>query len=422
MPRPASVAVLPKPRPVVAVRAAAVESCTAPLRQHYFSSVSRMSAPNDSTPQPKVARSRFQFSLRVLLVAFTLFAIGFPIWYRWPYEEHVNEPNTLGDRQTIIWQRQWGGERLQVGKRFYSKDRLILTMDYQDGELHGEWKRFHNDGTIKESRQYFEGKKHGAWVEYSPNGQPRSLSTYHRGKLHGLWEMEQFDGTILRLRFDLGRLTSINNLQPHERLIELLDRGTIDSDRVAAALRSNSMLEFIEESTETIAFHAGDTHGIIIVADPRTARPAPPLTINIETDLATALTIVAQHGGFECDYRYGCVWITEANGIMQWSDPTGVSQIQPADGTPLAGAWRELVSACRRSSPNRHLANTGVGAWTRDQCNGNRDRNCPRRSLCAIARSQQSSLQALFGDAALPYRMSVHAGWPTDCHPPTRND
>ena len=28
---------------------------------------------------------RLQFSLRVLLLAITAFAIGFPIWFRWPY-------------------------------------------------------------------------------------------------------------------------------------------------------------------------------------------------------------------------------------------------------------------------------------------------------------------------------------------------
>jgi len=34
---------------------------------------------------------RLQFSLRLLMLALTAFAIGFPIWYRWPYQTVVEE-------------------------------------------------------------------------------------------------------------------------------------------------------------------------------------------------------------------------------------------------------------------------------------------------------------------------------------------
>ena len=39
----------------------------------------------------KAPRRWFQFSLRLLLIAFTAFAIGFPIWYRWPYQKSLDE-------------------------------------------------------------------------------------------------------------------------------------------------------------------------------------------------------------------------------------------------------------------------------------------------------------------------------------------
>src|SRR5688572_12726396 len=83
-----------------------------------------MSVSADSTAQPKVTRSRFQFSLRVLLAAFTLFAIGFPIWYRWPYREVITTYVMAGGqpdkskptgKYVRTWQRAWGGGRLKHG-------------------------------------------------------------------------------------------------------------------------------------------------------------------------------------------------------------------------------------------------------------------------------------------------------------------
>ena len=40
-----------------------------------------------ATPTAAPRRSRLQFGLRMLLLGLTAFAIGFPIWYRWPFEE-----------------------------------------------------------------------------------------------------------------------------------------------------------------------------------------------------------------------------------------------------------------------------------------------------------------------------------------------
>lgn len=77
---------------------------------------------------------RLQFSLRVLLVAFTAFAIGFPIWYRWPYRETIEkrDPATgkLWSTRIITWQRQWGGERLPHGpeQNILGDGDLTITM------------------------------------------------------------------------------------------------------------------------------------------------------------------------------------------------------------------------------------------------------------------------------------------------------
>jgi hypothetical protein len=56
-------------------------------------------APHRWLPRP-------QFSLRLLLLAVTTFAIGFPIWYRWPIEEVTLEypriSAKLGSRSVLL--------------------------------------------------------------------------------------------------------------------------------------------------------------------------------------------------------------------------------------------------------------------------------------------------------------------------------
>src|SRR5207302_9939835 len=77
-------------------------------------------------------RWRLQFSLRLLLLAITAFAIGFPIWYRWPYREQTLQRDATGAvvaKRITTWQRQWGGERLQHGPdQFILGDATFTTM------------------------------------------------------------------------------------------------------------------------------------------------------------------------------------------------------------------------------------------------------------------------------------------------------
>ena len=68
------------------------------------------------TPHPNRRWTlRLQFSLRLLLLALTAFAIGFPIWYRWPFEE-TDYQYPGGDKtrppmgkSVKTWRRSWGG-------------------------------------------------------------------------------------------------------------------------------------------------------------------------------------------------------------------------------------------------------------------------------------------------------------------------
>src|SRR5262245_49702478 len=101
-------------------------------------------------PLPTLRRwlPRPRFSLRVLLIALTVFAIGFPIWYRWPYGETEMIYRQVGGipnntlpplgRIVKIWQRQWGGGRLQHGPMtVYSENGEVAIQYYDKGQPTG---------------------------------------------------------------------------------------------------------------------------------------------------------------------------------------------------------------------------------------------------------------------------------------------
>ena len=117
-----------------------------------------------------------QFSLRLLLLAFTAFAVGFPIWYRWPYEEREIWPSGAQlANTTTTWQRQWGGGRL----------------------MHGV-ERVEVAGQTYEVTTYFNGKKHGPYITYGfmtgSDGQkcvsgriPLVTGQYADDEMDGVW-------------------------------------------------------------------------------------------------------------------------------------------------------------------------------------------------------------------------------------------
>jgi len=133
-------------------------------------------------PKPR-SWLRPRFSLRVLLLAFTAFAVGFPIWYRWPYEEwHVPSGNGGGIPITRVttWQRQWGGSVVQHGpERSLCAGKTVSLTTYNNGRKHGPHiayglSRTSVDGQVIRTDvttepiaigQYVDGKRDGIWIE-----------------------------------------------------------------------------------------------------------------------------------------------------------------------------------------------------------------------------------------------------------------
>jgi hypothetical protein len=152
----------------------------------------------ESPPNMRRSWLRPRFSLRVLLLGVTAFAIGFPLWYRWPYEEVETLPSSFRGNPSVVekrittWQRQWGGKTLKHGpERRLLNGKTQTETNYRDGKKHGhyvmyplEYNRINNVPSVTcgaepiTTGQYVDGMKEGVWT-YS-TGRNSSTLTWHR--------------------------------------------------------------------------------------------------------------------------------------------------------------------------------------------------------------------------------------------------
>jgi len=338
---------------------------------------------NDTQSQSRPRAFRLQFSLKLLLLAFTAFAIGFPVWYRWPYEEIHTNPGT-GDERVTTWQRQWGGGRLKHGveRRSAGATQMIVnstdqiessfgfenveTTTYREGRKDGPYE--HHAGQNGLTGQYVDDLKDGVWL--AKNGvMVTRLESWRRGKLDGPMEVRQPaprpargpgkkggtspkpESITIRLVFSDGRLTHFNG-EPvadargksvSNRLFELYGSGAID-ERTEAELGKWTGIDIVEMPLKDVAMYLSDTHNMPLVLDPKLGPKSDlPLTGSYQgIDLRTALLLLTAPQGLGCDYRYGCIWITTAEDGHDWRDPTGVTELKPPKGSALELAWNEI--------------------------------------------------------------------------------
>jgi hypothetical protein len=289
---------------------------------------------------------RLQFSLRVLLLALTVFAVGFPIWYRWPYEEEVWEsPPGLTPKvgRITTWQRQWGGGRLQQGRQQFIVGDVTTTMYFVDGKRHGPFTVHDAKGRIGETGQYVGDLKEGVWT--ATRRGDKTTANYHRGKLDGKLEMESSRNGNTVATFAAGRLTHVNGQPVKDRVFDLVQSGRLD-ERTAGELGKDTEIDIVEMPLKDVVEFLSDRHGIAIALEAqRLANVDLPLTgCYSGVDLASLLALLTAPNGMGCDYRYGRLCITTAEDAENWHDPTGVAEIMPPKDSALARAWNESVA------------------------------------------------------------------------------
>jgi hypothetical protein len=303
-------------------------------------------------------RLPLRFSLRVLLVAFTAFAIGFPIWYRWPYSEeelHYWERNGQPDRtrppwarSVTTWQRQWGGGRLKHGTAttYITNSKEMGQKEYRNGELL-RWRSFGEDGHLMWISEYENGLRCRE-TGYRSNGSITYKTRFSNLRLHGDAEQHLADGRVIVYRFDHGRVTHRDGLPIKCPLFDKLAGGLVDP---ADSQRLTSHAEPEAGDTPQEQLEAlGGMWSMPVVADSAATQVwiEPPFARE-QMELASLIYLIARAADCDCDYQGGCIWVLPRSADAGWHDPTGVTAIQPPAGSPLAAAWRESLKSWGKS-------------------------------------------------------------------------
>jgi hypothetical protein len=312
----------------------------------------------DTPSAPRPRRFRLQFSLRLLLIAFTAFAIGFPIWYRWPYQEVLEERDPVRGalmlKRITTWQRQWGGGRLLHGKSEVTQywiifrssiGSIVTTTNYVAGRRNGPY-TVRSDGPIPiTTGQYVDDMREGIWTVES--GFEKSTVNYHRDKIDGAVTIEWLgSGTkLMTAFFEAGKLVSFNGEPVQDHLRQVLESGVVD-ERTAKELQVYSEFDFVETPLVDVIDYLKDKHNLPIMLDaklvPNAELPITDLCVGL--DFASTLTLLTAPRGLACDYRYGCLWLTTAEDARDWHDPTGVTNVKPQKDSALNRVWNEPVN------------------------------------------------------------------------------
>jgi hypothetical protein len=303
--------------------------------------------------------------LRVLMAAFTAVAIGFPVWFRWPYqEEPIADPSVPLDgpewRTVITWQRQWGGGRLKHGpETIYRRDgsKLYVT-HYIRGQRHGRFEAW-EPAKLETIGHYEHDRKSGIWT--TDTGALHTTQSWKNDLLDGPTEFRWPDGKKERLHFSRGRLMQVNGrpwssplYDAHHRRETLGEYGAID-DILYSNLNSPLTIDFREVSLSSAMSHLGEHYpaglipaggvGTPILLDPRLPNPHVPLTCRLDgLDVKMALVLLLARHNLVADYHYGAVWVTTPQLAGPWPDRTGIDKIRPPEESQLARVWNEPVN------------------------------------------------------------------------------
>jgi hypothetical protein len=212
------------------------------------------------------------------------------------------------------------------------------------------------DGEVIVSGQYRDGQRDGLWKHVGPN-EPIRTANYRNGRLHGWYEItdpQRGVGRATRLRFVGGKLIERDGQPIASRLFDLYQSGKIDDSRLAKELMRAHGCAFDASLRDAVALLIR-CHHVPIEIDETTGVDSTLQSSEAfwDMDLCTALTLLTEPRGLACDYRYGCLWITTANDVLDWYDPTGVSEIEPGEGSVLAGVWDEPVNVRAAHTPLR---------------------------------------------------------------------
>jgi len=302
--------------------------------------------------------------LRVLLLLLTLFAIGFPVWYTWPYRSRTPhypiiagkpDPTKAPTGETSSqMKRVLGGKPVKHGKTVIVNGPYERTYTYDNNVLHGEYIEQLN-GRVRITGRYERGEKHGEWQLHFGEGIVRQQ--WSAGKLHGPLRIEDRNGPSQEFVYLDGILIERDGEPVEFPLFARMAEGEAQLGPGARALNDTTQLEFVMVPLIDVVAYLRDFHETAIYVHPSVFDSADPKEGPLVTsslrgvNLATALTVVADDLGLTCDYRYGAPWFTTRADAEDWTDTTGVTEIAPPANSPLQQQWETRIVAQANKQP-----------------------------------------------------------------------
>jgi len=272
-------------------------------------------------------------------LAFTATAIGFAVWYRWPYTEvtlqyhmirmpdgtHVaDKTRPPWGRVETTWRRNWGGWRTKYGPRTDydhkgSAQEVIEFFEKQPIEVHDTVTRVPPliPGEIRDSPmvtgRYLNGRREGTWI-WENEGKYRVTQTFRDGLVDGECEILRAGKEPFHITFVRGRVIEANGQKVSSPLLEDLAQNAI-APTVRAELerpRDESFLGVpLDDAMDMLD---QDLTALHVIIDSRYCNPKLEVRQSFAgIDLASAITFLTKPYGLDCDYRYGCLWFTSAD-------------------------------------------------------------------------------------------------------------
>jgi hypothetical protein len=163
--------------------------------------------------------------------------------------------------------------------------------------------------------------------------------------VHGPAEYQTANGTITKMEFGHGRIMHLNGQPVSSPLLERLQRGEIRYAQLIEGLERECGSIFRPHPLAEWSEFMHEAHYVPLLIGPKVLDKSVGIdaTDCVGINLQAALVIATQKAGLDCDYRYGCLWITTQADAREWRDPTDVEEIKPQVGSVLSVAWNEPV-------------------------------------------------------------------------------
>ncbi len=324
-----------------------------------------MAATSTSQPAAKSPRRFWRFSLRALLIFFTLVCVGVWYWYRVPYRQEVlhSQGQFLfyempvefnAAKEVRHYRRVLRGEPIREGltEYFDAQGHRIGQEQWREGRLHGPFLRWYPDGNARERGEYHLGAKTGVWELFDPSENLVLRTPYDQNWPHGDGQWFEGGKLIRTVRYDHGEVTQIDGRPVLDPLGRALRNGQIDHEHSAQMLDKPFQAEFRQCPLNEVAELVTETYKVNVKVDKRALQDAglsDAMPINLRRlDRITshsALILICEPHDLAATYRFGMIWITTQDSAKNWVDRTGISELLDSPPREVSPADRARLRA-----------------------------------------------------------------------------